>query len=222
MALTARASAGGNFKPVPVGQHLARCYRIIDLGTQYSEKFGNFQRKAMFQFEVHAEQDDGTPLLTEKGEPYSISKNYTVSLNEKSNLYKDLIAWRGRAFTQAELAGLELKNILGAWAMITVIETSKTDGQGSPRTFHNIGSISQVPKQMKASLPEGHNPLVFFDAEDPDMAVFEVLGEKIKAQIQQSPEFKSSSAAKNVAQAAPKPAPKPSSGFDDMDDDIPF
>ena len=30
-------SSGGDFKPVPAGLHLARCYRIIDLGTQRSE-----------------------------------------------------------------------------------------------------------------------------------------------------------------------------------------
>ena len=216
MALTARASAEGNFKPVPVGQHLARCYKIIDLGTQYSEKFSNYQRKALFQFEAHVENDDGSPLLTEKGEPYSISKNYTVSLNEKSNLYKDLIAWRGRAFTVEELAGLQLKNILGAWAMITVIETTKSDGAGTPKKFHNIGSISQVPKQMRQNLPEGHNPLVFFDTEEPDMAVFDTLGEKIQAQIKASPEFRAQGGRTEPTKAPAK------SGFEDMDDDIPF
>jgi hypothetical protein len=27
-------STGGDFTPVPAGLHLARCYRIVDLGTQ--------------------------------------------------------------------------------------------------------------------------------------------------------------------------------------------
>ena len=31
---------GGNFERCPSGMHLARCYRIIDLGTQKSEYMG--------------------------------------------------------------------------------------------------------------------------------------------------------------------------------------
>ena len=29
--------SGGDFTPVPAGLHLARCYRIVDLGTQQTE-----------------------------------------------------------------------------------------------------------------------------------------------------------------------------------------
>mgnify|MGYP000541169732 CR=1 FL=1 len=31
---------GGSFESTPSGMHLARCYRIIDLGTQKSEYMG--------------------------------------------------------------------------------------------------------------------------------------------------------------------------------------
>jgi hypothetical protein len=31
---------GGSFESTPVGSHLARCYRIVDLGTQKSEYQG--------------------------------------------------------------------------------------------------------------------------------------------------------------------------------------
>ena len=34
------------------GTHVARCYGIIDLGTQYSEKFGKWANKIMLQFEL--------------------------------------------------------------------------------------------------------------------------------------------------------------------------
>jgi hypothetical protein len=34
MALIATDNGRGNFKPVPAGHYMGRCYRVIDLGTQ--------------------------------------------------------------------------------------------------------------------------------------------------------------------------------------------
>ena len=61
MGLVARGSSSGNFIQVPTGMHLARCYRIVDLGTQKSEYMGNVKHlhKVMVQFEVHSEDADG-------------------------------------------------------------------------------------------------------------------------------------------------------------------
>jgi len=57
----------------------------------------------MFKFEVHGEDDQGNPLVTSKGEPMSISKNYTASLSDMATLREDLKNWRGRDFTPEEL-----------------------------------------------------------------------------------------------------------------------
>ena len=88
MSLIAKDSGEGSFTPVPPGMHLARCYRIVDLGTQKSEYQGQtkYLQKVMIQFEVHGEDDKGKALVTNKGEPMSISKNYTLSLAEKATL----------------------------------------------------------------------------------------------------------------------------------------
>lgn len=212
MSLVAKSS-GSNFKPVPQGQHPARCYRIIDLGTQYSERYQNHSRKIMVQFEVHGEDEKGEPTKTEKGEPMSISKNYTLSLSPKSNLYSDLISWRGVAFEPHELAGFELKNILGHWALINVIKSKGDDG----KEYTNISAITKLPKAMRAGLPEGHNTPAMFNTQEPDMALFETFGERIKQTIMKSPEFQA--AQSRGASSAPA---KTGSGFDDMDDDIPF
>ncbi len=154
MSLTARDSGGGSFTPVPPGMHLARCYRIVDMGTQKTEFQGQAKhlQKVMLQFEVHGEDDSGKPLLTAKGEPMSISKNFTLSLAEKATMRKDLQAWRGKEFTPEELRGFELKNVLGAWAMITA---SKALG-GNGKEYTNIVSINPVPVAIKkAGMPEG-------------------------------------------------------------------
>ena len=88
MGLIAKDSGGGSeFTPVPAGMHLARCYRVIDLGTQDSTYLGTVTKKpkVMFQFEVHGEDDAGNPIVTAKGEPMSISKN-SMALNSRTCL----------------------------------------------------------------------------------------------------------------------------------------
>ena len=216
MSLTARDSGGGSFTPVAPGMHLARCYRIVDMGTQKTDFQGQTKhlQKVMLQFEVHGEDDNGKPLLTAKGEPMSISKNFTLSLAEKATMRKDLQAWRGREFTPEELRGFELKNVLGAWAMITASKAVGNNG----KEYTNIVSINPVPVAIKkAGMPEGFNKLAMFVISNPDMELFETFGNGLKEKITSSPEWRARS-------PAPQPAPgSTGSGFDDMEDsDIPF
>ena len=221
MALIAKESGGGGgeFTPVPQGMHLARCYREIDLGTQESTYLGKTKNlaKVMLQFEVHGEDDAGKPIVTSKNEPMSISKNFTLSLGEMATLRKDLQTWRGREFTADELRGFELKNVLGAWAMISVIKAMGTNG----KEYTNIAGIMSVPAAIKkAGLPEGHNELKMFSIDEPDMALFDSFSNGLKEKIAKSPEWQSRG---NPSYAKEQNASANSgSGFDDMDDDIPF
>jgi hypothetical protein len=214
MALVAKESGGSanTFFNVPSGMHLARCYRVIDLGTQKSEYLGTIKHlpKVMLQFEVFGEDEDGKPLTTPKGEPLSVTKNFTLSLSEKATLRKDLQTWRGREFTPDELRGFELKNVLGAWAMLSIVKAVGNNG----KEYSNIQAILSVPPQIKkAGLPEGHNPTVIFSIDEPDMAIFETFRDGLKEKIMGSPEWQNKQG---------KASSKPSSGFDDMDSDIPF
>lgn len=221
MGLVAKDSGGeGSFTPVPPGMHLARCYRVVDLGTQKTEWQGQVKhlQKIMIQFEVHGEDDQGKPLVTSKGEPMSISKNYTLSLAEKATLRKDLQTWRGRDFTADELRGFELKNILGHWAMLSVAKSMGNNG----KEYTNIMSVNPVPAAIKkAGLPEGVNTPALFSIEDPDMELFETFSKGLKEKITATPEW---SARQGTEYARNETASGSSqgSGFDDMDDDIPF
>jgi hypothetical protein len=197
--------------------YLARCYRIVDLGTQKSEYLGQIKNlpKVMLQFEVHGEDDEGKPLLTAKNEPMSISKNFTLSLAEKATLRKDLQTWRGKEFTTDELKGFQLDNVLGAWAMIAITKAMGNNG----KEYTNIANINSVPKALKGTLPQGHNKCAAFYIESPDMEMFETFSDNLRAKIEQSPEWQ---ARKGNQPSKAQGAAKPASGFDDMDDDIPF
>ena len=214
MGLTVSGSGGGNFVQAPEGVHLARCYRIIDLGTQKTTWMGQAKMspKVQFQFEVHAENSDGTPLLTADGKPLSISKQYTLSLGENSNLRRDLQSWRGKAFTPEEIKSFELENVLGQWCMINIVHSSK-DG----KTYANIQGITPVPAAVKSSgLPAPANPPVLFSIRSADMDVFETFSDYIKDKIRSSPEWETWS-----KHATPSKAPA-SDAFDDFESDIPF
>jgi hypothetical protein len=208
--IASESSGGGTFISVPPGMYLARCYRIVDLGTQMGE-FGA-KKKFMLQFEVHGDDDEGKPLVTAKGEPMTTSKNFTLSLAEKATLRKDLETWRGRPFAENERAGFQLENLLGVWAMISIIKAMGKDN----KEYTNIANINSVPKAMKANLPEGYNKCAGFYIDKPDMELFKTFSDNLQAKIAKSPEWQ----ARGVSTA---PVRKPTNtGFDDMTDDIPF
>lgn len=204
----------GEFISVPAGMHLARCYRIVDKGTQrgFQDKL---QPTVMLQFEIHGEDEEGRPLVAKDGRPLSQSKSYNCTLSDKSNLRKDLQMWRGRDFTPQELRGFELKNVLGAWAMLSVIHK-----ESNGKTYTKITAINPVPANIKkAGLPEGVNALQVFDIENPDMKIFDSFSEKLKSEITSSPEWQAMHGEGEPVQAEPK---KSGGGFEELDDDIPF
>ena len=99
--------------------------------------------------------------------------------------------------------------------MLNVIERPGKNG----KMYSNVGSISPVPSVVKqAGLPEAHNETQLFRLASPDYDLFDTFGKGLKEKIQASPEWQALQA-KKPAQKADK---APSSGFDDMDDDLPF
>ena len=181
-----------NFKNVPAGLHLARCYRIVDLGTQKSEYNGetSFKRKIMVGWELHGDDSDGQPLMTDDKKPMAIFKNYTLSWGEKATLRIDLQAWRGKPFSSDEMNRFDLKNILGQWCMVNVIQKPV-----SGKMYSNVASLAPVPQVVKAAgLPKGVNVCQIFNIAEPDMEVFESFSKNLKAKIEASPEWRARNA----------------------------
>lgn len=205
---------GDNFERCPAGMHLARCYRVIDLGTQKSEYMGEikYQHKLMIGWEIHGTDDNGKPLTMADGRPFAIFKNYTFSWSEKANLRLDLQAWRGRPFSAEEMRRFDLKNILGAWCMLNVIERQGKNGN----MYANVNGVTPVPSMIKQNgYPEAVNKNEIFNLSDPDMALFETFSANLKTKIQSSPEWQKLN--NKVSQES-----APSVEERDETDDIPF
>jgi len=226
MSLIVSENSGNNstFIQVPVGMHLAMCYRIIDLGTQQTEYQGTVkhQPKVMFQFEVHGEGEDGKPLVTPQGDPLSVSKNFTLSLGEQANLRKDLQTWRGREFTAQELKFFDLKDVLGAWCMLSI-----THREYNGKTYSSIANINPVPVAIKkAGLPTAHNPLKIFSIANADMALFETFSTYIQDKIKSSPQWESNGhdlgwKQEPVTSSQPESVTK-TDPMDGLENDLPF
>lgn len=145
--------------PVPAGTHHAVCYGIIAVGTQPSEKFTPRQ-KIIVCFEIPAERI----TIKDKDLPRGISKRYTLSLNEKSNLRKDLQSWRGKPFTPTELDGFDVSKVIGSNCLISVLHSDRAGA-----VYADISGISALPRQMASVRPE-NQPLYFNLIEAIDLA----------------------------------------------------
>lgn len=140
MALIAKGGSSEPYPLVPAGTYNAVCVDVVDEG----EKESNFDGKKKMQRKcsVWWQLDEDRP---DKVERYSVRKWYTLSLNEKSSLTKDLVAWRGKPFTKEELEGFDLEKLIGVAAMITIVHKPSQDGT---KTFANVAGVASPPKGM--------------------------------------------------------------------------
>ena len=86
--------------------------------------------------------------------------------------------------------------------------------------------FNSVPKQIKnAGLPEAVNKVAIFSIDEPDMELFDTFSDGLKAKIMSSPEWQARQGeqyARGEQQSGASRQANSGSGFDDMDDDIPF
>lgn len=182
------SGGGGDFKQVPSGVYVARCYSLIDLGTQMGEgQYAKEQKKIRIAFEIFGEDDDGVPLTVDidgKEMPLTKSKTYTLSLHEKSSLRKDLASWRGADFTEEEAKGFDISKLLGVYCMVNI-----TPNENNGKSYTNIASMTPLPKALKAAKPAPVHEIVTFDLDNPDWSVFQGFYAKLQETIKKSPEF---------------------------------
>lgn len=196
--MIAKDSGGGSFEQAPVGTHVARCYKLIDIGTTLQE----FQGEAKKRHQVIIGWELPNELMQSgefAGQPFTASAFYTLSLHEKANLRQVLKNWRGRDFTDEELKGFDLRNILGKPCMVSITQNEKG------RT--EVGGVMALPKGT--NVPDPINPEVYFSLDAFDQATFDAFSDKMQALIAKSDEYKARSG-------------KPVAAGDFQDDDIPF
>ena len=167
----------------PAGNHVARCYSMVHIGTVEEEYMGDtkMMNKARITWELPMEM---RVFKEENGEqPMVISKEYTLSLGEKANLRKDLDSWRGKAFSEEEAMSFDITKLIGVPCMLNVIHKASKNGKSYPF----ISAISPLPKGL--SCPKQINDSFIFDYEenysDEKIAAFpDFIKDKIKSSVE--------------------------------------
>ena len=88
---------------------------------------------------------------------FFLSLTLSKSVHKNSMLRKHLTAWRGRDFTDAELADFAVSKILGVPATVTV-----THRTSNGRTYASITAIAKAMKGAEAKASRR----VYFDLQD--------------------------------------------------------
>jgi len=169
---------------VPSGTHIARCYSMIHIGTVEWEWNGEtkYTNKIRITFELPHEMRE----FSGEQKPMVISKEYTMSLHEKSNLRRDLEGWRGQSFSGQELSSFDITDVLGSSCNVSIIhKTSKSGNE-----FAQIGSISSMTKGSEC--PEQFNENFVFNYYDNfDEEWLETQPQWVQDQIKGTDEYKS-------------------------------
>jgi len=159
--------------------------------------------------------------LMADGRPFVVGKEYTASLHQDSNLTRDLVSWRGRAFSESE-EEFDVFKVAGAPCMVTVTHNKSSDGT---KTYANVNTVTAIPKGM--ACPDQVNPTAMFSLEDPDMEVYNALPQWLRDRINLGGNAPSAAPAVTqepkpgslAAKAAQMAGRAPAETFDD---DIPF
>jgi hypothetical protein len=197
MAIIAKASGESSQRElIPAGTYLARCYSMVHLGTVKQtylgeEKWANLVR---ITWELPTELKC---FNVDKGEqPCVISKEVTLSMNEKSTLRALLTGWRGKAFTEEEAREFDVSKLIGKPCMLSIFhQPSKSNPD---KVYERIASISPVMKGMIC--PDQINPSFEFSVAEYDQAKFDTMPEFMKEMVRGSKEYQA---------LLSKPAPKP-------------
>ena len=220
-----------DFEPAPAAMHIARCIRIIDLGTAMDQMYQKEKHDVFFMWEIPGEmktyEKDGQNFT----EPFTIGKYYTMSLSEGSHLRTDLESWRSRGFTPEELEGFDPQKVCGAPCMINVIHKPHKKKPGKVNAA--ITAVTPLPKGIQC--PPAVHALVYFSLDEFDQKVFDDMSSGLKSRIIQSNEYKALPMGQPIQQhpdyvepqqnyQQPQQAPQQQQPppMDDGFDDIPF
>ena len=164
------SSEGKVYEKPEAGVYPAGCIQIIEMGTHTEADFNDKTKvKDVRKLKITWELNE----LMEDGRPFVVSWDGNMSFNEKSNLYKMLVSWRGKAFTEEEKCKFELKNVLDKPCMLNVTITEKG--------YTKVAGVMPMPKGM--TLSERINPIIDFSIDMIGTETFTSLPNFVKDKI---------------------------------------
>ena len=203
------------YESCPVGPIGAVCTRVIDMGTRFNER----KQKNVRTFRLYLETGHLMQTGDYAGQPFLIIEMFNFSMYSNSRLAQFIQAWLGVQMDQDALDKFDLDQLLNKPAFINV--TKSEDGK-----FTNAGTIMPLPAGMEPLKPVG--AVYSYSATEGKGGAYSQLTERVRALIEQTPEFTESEVAAPPSATQPQVAapaikhdernPPPA----DFDDEIPF
>jgi hypothetical protein len=216
VAIKAQAGGGKDFELVPAGAHFAICDKVVYLGFQRTEYEGKQKilPKVWLGFQIpdiqHGYEKDGKKLSG----PAVIGRKFTLNIGEQSHLGPFLTNWRGRGFSEDEVAnGFDVEKLAGKLCQLGVVHEVGRNG----KTYANITSAGSLIKDTLDAIKNGtrkadpQGDVLVYNADEHDQRVYEKLPEFLRKQIDS-----------RVTENDPPAGVRTSAGSQDFDDDIPF
>jgi len=185
MAIIAKNNGSGvNFEPLPAGSYAARCVSMIHIGTIEENILGTVKKlnKVRLSWELPTELK---VFKEENGEqPYILSKEFTLSMHEKSTLRKFLESWRGKNFTEEQTISFDITVLLGKPCLLSVKHKEAKNGN----IYAEISGVSLMPKGMECPLQINETQELSYD--NWNQSLFVSLPDFLKDKIMSSDEYK--------------------------------
>ena len=169
---------------IPQGSHLARCYSIVHIGTVQWEYLGEV--KHTDKIRLTWELPNETKVFKEENgeQPFVISKEYTLSMHEKSNLRRDVESWLG-SLSEQGADDFDITELMGQPCMITIVHKDARNGN----TYSNVGTVSQLLKGVECP-PQYNENLEFNYGDSFDLNWLAKQPDFIKDMIESTPEYR--------------------------------
>lgn len=150
MSLIVKGSSREDFEKIPLGAQHAVCAHVEEVGT-HEQTFKNatkMLKQVVLVFELAHIMKQGPRA----GQPFIIGKIYTMSLDSKANLSKDIESWFSFRFTkQHRKEGFDLHRLIGKNCMLSIVEQETFGGE----TYHRINAIMSLPQGAPQIQPSG-------------------------------------------------------------------
>lgn len=162
--------------PVEPGVYMAVCIGFIDLGEQYSEKFKSYTNKGMYVWELPGE----TIEIDGEQKPRQLSKEFTISASNKSNLRKFIETWNSKSYSDEDFMEFDVFEQVGKPCQLNVV-------LNETKEYSNVDNLMPIPRGFPA--PTTDTKLIKWDMEAWDDEVFQELPEWIQEKIKKSTQY---------------------------------
>ena len=162
--------------PVEAGVYMAVCIGFVDLGEQYSEKFKNYSYKGMYIWELPGE----TIEIDGEMKPRQLSKEFTISASNKSNLRKFIETWNSKSYSDEDFMEFDVFEQVGKPCQLNVV-------LNETKEYANVDNLMPIPKGFPA--PTTNTKYIKWDMDAWNDDVFAKLPEWIQEKIKKSTQY---------------------------------